>query len=241
MVSFTFVVFAAIAASIANTSPIPFSNSGPARMTEAGLLPVYTPGSPVRSKTSEDNDTCEDLGNKAMDETRFAYNDKDESPAKRTSSLMNTARCRQDGSPQPSGPGFAGPPQPQSETVSALNSAVDHQQVMKDHGPDAASAAESAAHYRQYRMSHGLDTDESDSIKTEKSGEYKTGGQASGNLTRQSASSSPRAGRIRLQYCGWMSLCKVKGDAESIQTFEASLVEPNIPTHMLTLIEGCSV
>ena len=171
MVSFTLVVFAALAASIADASPIPSSNSGPATTTEAGLLPVYTPpGSPVRSKTSEIHNTCEDPGDRAVDGTGLAHLDKDGTPASKTSRVLNTARCEQDRPPHPSASGLARLPQPRSATVSALNSLVDHQQVMKDRDPDAAPASESAAHYRQFRTSHGLDADDSDKIETGKSG-----------------------------------------------------------------------
>lgn len=236
MVFFTLVVLAALAASIANASPISFSNSDPATSTEGGLLPVYTPpGSPVRSKTSETHETCEDLGNKAMHETGIAHHDKSGTPAKRTSSVMNTARCEQDGPPHPSGTGFAGLPQPQSETISASNSAVNYQKVMKDHGPYAASAAESAAHYRQYRMSHGLDADDSDNIETEKSGEYNTAGQASGDPRRHPHHRHQKREGSDCSFAAGGVLCMVKGDAESVQNFEASLVEPNIPTHIANI------
>ena len=170
MVSFTLAVFAALAASLANTSPIPISNSGPpATAVQAALLPVNTSsGSPVHSKLSEIHENCEDLGNKAIDETGSTHRDKNGMPAKRTSSVVNTARCKQDGPPHPPASGLAGLPQPQSKPVSASNSAVDNQQVMKDDRPDAASASQSAAHYRQYRTSHGLDADDSDKLKWER-------------------------------------------------------------------------
>ena len=97
------------------------------------------------------------------------------------------------------------------------------------------STSESAAHYRQYRTSHGLDADESNSAETGKSGEYNTGGQTSGDLRRhphhrhqkrEGSDSSIAAGGV---------LYKAKGNAESVQSFEASLVEPNIPTHIANI------
>ena len=236
MISFTLVVFAALAASIANTSPIPISNSGPPATTvEASLLPVNTSsGSPVHSKLSEIHENCEDLGNKVMDETGFTHRDKNGMPAKRKNSLVNTARCKQDGSPHPPASGSAGLPQPQSKPVSASNSAVDFQQVMKDHRPNAVSASQSAAHYMQYRTSHGLDADDSDKIEMGKSAEYNYASKTSGDLgqhphrhqTREGADCSIAAGGI---------LCTVKGDAGRVQKFEASLVEPEIQTHIANI------
>ena len=185
MISSTLVVFAALAASIPNASPIPFSNSGPTATAKASILPVYSPpGTPVRPKTSETHDNCEDPGDRAMDDTGLAHHDKIGTPAKRTSSVMNTARCKQDESPHPSASDFAGIPQPQSKPVSASNSAVDYQQVVEDRDPDTVSAFESAARYRQYETSHCLDADDSDNAETGKSGEYNTGGQTSGDLRR---------------------------------------------------------
>ena len=231
MVSFTLVVFAALAASIANASPIPLSVTGPTTTTEAGLLPLYTPfRSPVRSKPSEIHDSCEDPGDRAMDEIGFTHYDKSGTPAKRTSSVMNTARCKQDGPLHPSASGLAGLPQPQCKPVSASSSVVGYQQVMKDHGPDATSTSESAAHNRQYRTSHGLDAYDLDKIKTGKSGEYKNAGKTSGDLRQhphhqkcEGADCSIAAGGV---------LCTVKANAGRVQTFEASLVDPEIPTHI---------
>jgi len=127
MMAFTVVLFSALATSIVNASPIPFSNAVPSATTiEAGLPPVYTPpDSPVHSKMSEVHDHCEDP--------------------------------RDNGPPYPSSSGFAKPPLPESGTVSGSGSVADYQQVMSEGGLNTAAEAESAAHYQQYRTSHGLD------------------------------------------------------------------------------------
>ena len=236
MISSTLVVFAALAASIANASPIPFSNSGPTATAKASLLPVCSPpGSPVRPKTSEIHDSCKDPGDRAMDDTGFAHHDRIGTPAKRTSAVMNTARCKQDEPPHPSASDFAGIPQPQSKPVSASNSAVDYQQVVKDRDQDAVSASESAAHCRQYITSHGLDADDSDKVETGRSGEYNTGDQTSGDLRRHPHHHHQKREGTDCSIAAGGVLCKVKGDAESVQGFEASLLEPNIPTHIANI------
>ncbi len=205
MIAFTVALFAALAASIVNASPIPFSNAVPSAATiEAGLPPVYTPtGSAVHSKISEVHDHCEDAGD--------------------------------DGPPYPPTSGFAKLPHPESRTVSGSNSVADYQQVMKGRGLDAAAESESAAHYQQYRTSHGLDAADSDRIEKGKSGEYENDGQTSWELghhphlrhqKREGSDCSIAAGGV---------LCEVKHDAEPVQDHEASLIEPDIPTHIANI------
>ncbi len=234
MVSFTVIVFAALAIGIANSSPIPFSNAGPsATTTEAGLLPVYTPSdSPVHFKISEIHDHCEDPGNKAMDGTELADHDKIGAHADGTNPMMNTARCEHDGPPHPPASGFVELPQPESKTISGSNSAADYQQVVTGHGLDAASEPEPAAHYQQYRTSHGLDAADSDRIEKGKSGDYEIDGRTSWDLRHPPHHRHQKWEGSDCSIAAGGVLCKVKRDAEPVQNFEASLVDPDIPTHI---------
>ena len=234
MVSFTVVVGVTLAASIANASPIPYSNAVPsATTTEAGLLPVYTPtGSPVLFKMSERHDHCEGLSDKAMDGIELAHHDKNGAHANGRSPVMNTIRYKHDEPAQPLASGSAELPQPESRIASGSNSAADYQQVMKGHGLDAAPGSESAAHYQQYRTSHGFDAADSDRAEKGKSEGYENDDRASLDLRhpphhhhqkREGSDCSIAAGKV---------LCKVKQDAEPGQDFEASNLDPDIPTHI---------
>lgn len=205
MINFTVVLFAALAASIVNASPISFSNAVPSAPTiEAGTRPVSTPtGSPVHSKISEVHDHCEDPGD--------------------------------DGPPYPPASGSAKLPHPESGTVSGSNSVADNQQVMKGRGLDAAAEPEWAAHYQQYRTSHGLDAADSDTIMKGESGEYENDGQTSRDLghhlhlrhqEREGSDCSIAAGGVS---------CRVKQDAEPVLYHEVSVVEPDIPTHIANI------
>ena len=167
-----------------------------------------------------------------MDETGFTHRDKNGMPAKSTSSVVNTARCKQDGPPHPPASGLAGLPQPQSKPVSASNSAVDYQHVMKDHRPDAASASQSAAHYRQYRTSHGLDADDLDNVETGKSEEYKNACKTVGELRQHPHHRHQKQEGADCSIAAGEGLGTVKGDAGRLQSFEASLVDPKIPAHI---------
>lgn len=247
MMAFTVVLFSALATSIVNASPIPFSNAVPSATTiEAGLPPVYKPpDSPVHSKMSEVHDHCEDP--------------------------------RDNGTPYPSSSGFAKPPFPESGTVSGSGSVADSQQVMSErglntaaeaesaahyqqhmtshgldaaaepesaayyqqyrtsHGRDAAAEAESVAHYQQYRTSHGLDAADSDRIEEGKSGKHENDDQTSGDVghhphlrhqNREGSDCSDAADGV---------LCWVTQDGGPVQDYEASLAEPDTPTYIANI------
>ena len=224
MMAFTVVLFSALAASIVNASPIPFSNAVPSATTiVAGLLPVYAPnGSPVHSKISEVYDHCEGPGD--------------------------------DGPPYNSASGFAKPPLPESGTISASGSDTDYQQVISgrglnaaakaksaaqqygtSHGLDAEAEAESAAHYQQYRTSHGLEAADSDRIEKGKSGEYDNDGQNSSDLEYHPHLRHQKGEGSDCRIAGSGGLCRVKQDVGPMQNYEASLAEPDIPTHIANI------
>ena len=223
---FTVVLFAALAASIVNASPIPSSNAVPLATTiEAGLQPGYTPtGSPVQSKISEVHDHCVDSGN--------------------------------DGPVYPPTSGFAKLPHPESNTISGSNSVADYQQVMKghdldvaaevesaahyqqyrtSHGVDAAAEAESAAHYQQYRTSHGLDAADFNRIEQGKSEEYQNDGQTSRELGHRPHLRHQKQQGSGCIVAGSGVLCRVKQDAEPVQDHKASPVDPDIPRHIANI------
>ena len=200
MIAFTLVLFAALAASIANASPTPFFNAdASATKKKTGLPPVYPPtGSSGHSEASEVRDHCEDPG--------------DEGP------------------PHPPASGLTKLPRPVSRTVSGWNSGADYQQVMKSRGRDAEAESEAAAHYQQHRISHGLDAAHPDRMEKGKIGEYENDGQTSWDLRhhphlrhqkQEGSDCSIAAGGIS---------CRVKRDAEPVQDDEASLADPDIPT-----------
>ena len=245
--TFAVVLFAALAASIVNASPIPSLNTVPLATTiEAGLQPGYTPtGSPIHSKLSEVYDHCEDSGD--------------------------------DGPPCPPGSGFAKLPHPESSTVSGSNSVADYQQVMKghgldvaaeaesvahyqqyrtshgldaaadaksaahyqeyreSHGLDAAAEAESAAHYQEYRTSHGLDAADSDRNEQAKSEEYENDGEIPLEVGHHPHIRHQKQQGSGCIVAGSGALCRVKQDAEPVQDHEASLVDPDIPRHIANI------
>ena len=205
MIAFTVILFAALAASIANASPIPSSNAFPSATTiEAGIPPVYTStGSPVHSKMSEVPDHCEDPG--------------DDEP------------------PYPPASSFAKLPHPESRTVSGSNSVSNYQQVMKGRGLDGAAEAELVAQYQQYRTSHGLDAADSDRIEKGKSGEYENNGQTSREIGHHPHLRHQKREGSDCSIAASGVLCRVRQDAEPVQDHEASLIEPNIPTHVANI------
>ena len=205
MIAFTVALFAALAASIVYASPIPFSNAFSSATTIEASIP------PVYTPTGS-----------PVHSTMSEVHDHCEDPG-------------DDGPPYPPASSFAKLPHPESRTVSGSNLVPDHQQVMKGRGLDGAAEAELVAQYQQYRTSHGLDTAYSDRIEKGKSGQYEKDGQTSWDLghhphlrhqKREGSDCSIAAGRV---------LCRGKQDAEPVQDHEASLVEPDIPTHIANI------
>ena len=203
-----------------NASPIPFSNAVPSATTiEAGLPPVYAPDdSPVHPTISEVHDPCEDPSD--------------------------------DGSPYHSTSGFVKPPLSESGTASGSGSSADYQRLMSgrglnaaaeaesavqqyrtSHGLDAKAEAESAIHCQQYRTSHGLEAADSDRIEEGKSGESDSDGQNAWDLGYHPHLRQQKGEGSDCRIAGSGVLCRVKQDAGPMQNYEASLPEPDIPTH----------
>ena len=238
--TFAVFLFAVLAASFVNASPIPSLNAVPLATTiKAGFPPVYPPtSSPIHSKLSEVHDHCEGSG--------------DDRP------------------PCPPASGFAKLPHPESSTVSGSNSVADYQHVMKgdgldvaaeaelvahyqqyrtshgldaatdaksaahyqeykeSHGLDAAAEDEPAAHYQEYRISHGLDAADSDKIEQGKSGEYENDGHPPHLRHQKQEGSGCIVG-------GSGVLCRVNQDAEPVQDHEVSLLDPEIPRQIANI------
>ena len=245
MMTFTVVLFSTLAASIVNANPIPFLNAVPSANTiEAGLSPIYAPnGSPVHSTISKGHDHCEDSSD---DGPPYRSNSGFVKPPLPESGAVTGSGSSADYQRLMSGRGHNAAAEAESaaqnyrtshglDAEAGAESGIDCQQYRTSHSHEAATEAESAAHYQQYKTSHGLEAADTDRIEKGKGEESDNDGQVSWDLGYHPHLRHQKGEGSDCRIAGSGVLCRVKQDAGPMQNHEASLAEPDIPTHIANI------